>query len=276
MFPTVRDAASANSMQIAEIELIGEQIRPLVAWVSFHTDQDDAPNGDAADAGFTVAPDKGYTDLLKANGYDVIRTYTSKTPDVNLLNSVDLVITSRSVNSGDYSGDGSAVWNGITSPMIIVGGYPLRNSRMGFSTGASMTDTVGDIALAVNDASHPIFAGIELIDGVMANAFAGVVEYPTDGTLARGVSVEMSEINAEGTVLATVATADDPTVGGRIIAEWQAGATLNNNAGTDVLGGHRLVFLTGSREADGTSSQTSGLFDLYNDGTTMLLNAVDY
>jgi hypothetical protein len=48
----------------------------------------------------------------------------------------------------------------------------------------------------------------------------------------------------------------------------------------DVLGGHRLVFLSGSREqASGLAaggSETSGLFDLSADGSTMFLNAVNY
>jgi hypothetical protein len=112
----------------------------------------------------------------------------------------------------------------------------------------------------------------------MVNPFAGVVVYPTDGTtVARGVSVNTDEVNADGVVLATVATPDDPTAGGMVIGEWQEGATLTHNggAGTDVLAGHRLVFLTGSRE-QGYSSQTAGLYDLYDDGATMLLNAVEY
>ena len=251
---------------------------PVIAWVSFHTDANDGPNGDAAGAGFTEAPDKAYTDLLKANGYTVIRTGTSKTPDVDLLNSADLVITSRSVNSGDYSGDGATLWNGITTPIIIVGGYPLRSSRMGYTTGGTMVDTVGDINLAVLDPNHPIFTGIDLADGVMVNPFAGVVNYPTDGTLARGVSVNTSEVNAEGTILGIVANADDPTAGGMVIGEWLAGATLTHDggAGTDVLAGDRLVFLTGAREASGISSRTAGLYDLYDDGASMFLNAVEY
>ncbi len=63
-----------------------------------------------------------------------------------------------------------------------------------------------------------------------------------------------------------------------MIAEWQAGATLTHDggAGTDTLGGHRLVFLTGSREASGITSDTAGLYDLYPDGEQMFLNAVQY
>jgi len=260
----------------------GDRRKPLIAFVSFHA-ADDAPSSGAVGDGFTEAADKGYTDLLIANGYDVVRVITSKTPDVNTLNGADLVITSRSVNSGDYSNDGATLWNGITSPMIILGGYTLRDSRMGYTLGGTMVDTVGDITLTINDPTHPIFAGIQMycvagseIVCSMVNPFAGVVSYD-DGTLCRGVSVNTNEVNAEGTILATVATADDPTAGGMMIGEWQAGATLTHagGAGTDILAAHRLVFLTGSRE-NGKNSQTAGLYDLYEDGATMFLNAIEY
>jgi hypothetical protein len=251
---------------------------PVIIWVSFHG-ADDEPAGGAAGAGFTEAPDKAYTDLLTANGYNVTRYITTSSPDPDVLNAADLVITSRSVSSGGYQNDGATAWNGITAPMIITGGYTTRSSRMGFTTGGTMVDTTGDITLTVTDPAHPIFAGIALTDGTMDNPFAGVVVYPTDGvTVARGVSVNNNPIDDEGTVLATVATASDPTVGGMVIAEWQAGATLTHDggAGTDILAGHRLVFLTGAREADGVSSETAGLYDLYEDGAQMLLNAVAY
>jgi hypothetical protein len=58
-----------------------------------------------------------------------------------------------------------------------------------------------------------------------------------------------------------------------VIVEWDAGAVLNNG---EVLAGPRMAFLTGSREADGVSSQTAGIYDLTADGSAMFLNAVEY
>jgi hypothetical protein len=281
LFPRVRTAASANSMQIAEVELIGTVgavAKPKILWVSFHG-ADDAPSTDAATAGFTQAPDKGYTDLLTANGYDVTRFVTTGAPDVNVVNAADLVIISRSVDSGHYSNAAATTWNGVSAPMIIVNGYTLRNSRMGYTTGGTMVDITGDITLTVNDPNHPIFAGIPLTDGTMTNPYAGIVAYPTDGTtLARGISINNNPANAEGKVLATVSAASNGPAGGMVIAEWQAGATLTHSggAGTDVLAGHRLVILTGTREASGKDSETAGLYDLYPDGAQMFLNAVAY
>ena len=284
LFPRVRTPASANSMQIAEVELIGTVgavAKPKVIWVSFHA-ADDAPAAAAAGVGFTEAPDKGYTDLLKANGYDVTRYVSTGTPDPSVLNAADLVIISRSAPSGHYQNAAATAWNGISASTMILGGYVIRNSRMGYTTGGTMVDTTGDVSLTVNDANHPIFAGIALTDGTMVNPFAGMVVLPTDGTtLARGISINNNPVNAEGKVLATISAASGANgpAGGMVIAEWQAGASLTHSggAGTDALAGHRLVFLTGTREPSGvTGGEAAGLYDLYPDGEQMFLNAVAY
>jgi hypothetical protein len=250
-----------------------------IVWVSFHG-EDEAASAGAAGAGFTEAPDKGYTDLLKAAGYGVTRYVTTATPDAAVLNAADLVIIGRSINSGHYQNAAATLWNGISAPMIIMSGYTLRNSRMGFTTGATMPDIIGDIALAVNDPTHPIFAGIALTDGVMDNPFAGIAVYPTDGTtIARGISINSDPVNPDGVVLATVSAASgDVPAGAMVIGEWQAGALLTHagGAGTDMLSGHRLVFLSGSREAAGINSETAGMFDLFEDGAQMFLNAINY
>ncbi len=251
---------------------------PAVIWVSFHG-ADDAPSAGAAGVGFTEAPDKGYTDLLKANGYDVTRYITTNNPDPVVLKAADLVIISRSVASSGYQNNGATAWNSIAAPMIIVNGYTIRKNRMGFATGNNIPDITGDITLTVNDPTHPIFAGIPLVDGVMVNPYAGLATYPTDGTQAFGISVVTDAPSANGTVLATLSAASGSvTAGSMVIAEWPAGATVTHDggAGTDVLGGPRLVFLTGSRENGGKSSEATGMYDLYEDGGKMFLNAVKY
>jgi len=254
---------------------------PTIAWVSYHA-ADDEPHADAAAVGFTQAPDIGYTDLLKAQGYNVVRVLTSQEPDVEFLNTMDLVIISRTASSGHYSGSGASLWNSITAPMINLNGYTLRSSRLGFTDGTDMPDTTGDIRLTVTDPAHPIFAGIALTDGTMDNLYAeGAVPLPTDGTISRGISINNNNLDEEGTVLATIAevSADTGPVGGLVIAELPAGATMQNSSGSpeDVLGGPRLVFLTGSREPSGvTGGQAAALYDLYPDGEQMFLNAVAY
>jgi len=283
LFPTVRTAATANSMQIAEVELIGTTgaaaAKPQVIWVSFHG-ADDAPSAGAVGNGFTEAPDKGYTDLLKANGYDVTRYIQTGTPDVNVLNAADLVIVSRSVASGSYQNAAATRWNTtISAPVMILNGYTTRKSRLGFNVGSTIPDTTGDISLTANDPAHPIFAGIVLTNGAMNNPYAGVLTY-ADGVAARGISVVTDAATPGGTVLATLSAASGTvTAGAMVIAEWPAGASVTHDggAGTDVLAGPRLVFLSGSREAaSGKSAETAGMYDLYEDGAKLFLNAVKY
>ncbi|MHC4702264.1 MAG: hypothetical protein ACYTFQ_16985, partial [Planctomycetota bacterium] len=273
-------AGGSGSLIINNVRLLGKI--PLIAWVSYHA-ADDEPHADAAAHGFTQAPDIEYTDLLKAQGYNIVRVVTSQSPDVEYLNTMDLVIISRTASSGHYSGSGASLWNSVVTPTINLNGYTLRSSRMGFTDGTTMVDTTGDVKLAVTDPAHPIFAGIALTDGVMDNPFAeGAVPLPTDETIiSRGISINNNAIDEEGTVLATIAeaSADTGPVGAMMIAEYPAGATMQNSSGSpdDVLGGPRLVFLTGSREPSGvTGGQAAALYDLYADGEQMFLNAVSY
>lgn len=244
-----------------------------IAWVSFHA-SDTAPSAAAATAGFTKAPDVGYTDLLASRGHKVTRVVTSGSPNTALLNAFDLVIISRSVPSGDYQDPPETLaWNGITAPTMILGGYVLRNSRLGYVTGATIPDTVGPVKLTVNNPAHPVFAGIALDAArTMVQPYADVVTF--GGTVQRGISVNTDPVAGNGTVLATLGTPEDPAAGGTVIAEWAKGAVLGNAAG-DTLGGQRLVFLTGSREQTITS-EGAGIYDLRPDGARMFLNAVDY
>jgi hypothetical protein len=261
------------------LPLIGSLILPVashatnILWVSFHPD-DNTPSAAAAAAGFTKAPDAGYTQLLRDNGYNVTRVVTSATPNVALLNSADLVIISRSVPSGNYQDDAAtAAWNGIKAPTMILGGYILRNSRLGYTTGATIPDTVGTVTLKINDPSNPIFKGIPVgADNVMATPFATALSY--NSVVQSGISVNTDPLAGGGTILATVATTGDPAFGGMVIGEWNAGATMATSP-ADTLGGHRLVFLTGSRE-NGITSEAAGINNLAPDGARLFLNAVAY
>jgi hypothetical protein len=106
----------------------------------------------------------------------------------------------------------------------------------------------------------------------------------------RGISVVTDPIVSGGTVLATVPGAPDATTnpagGGVVIAEFQPG-TLLDTSPVNVLQGHRVMFLSGSREHPAvdnpdptpditTSSEIAGQFDLTPTGQQMFLNAVNY
>ena len=239
-----------------------------ISWVSFH--DTDAASPDAAAAGLTDASDIGYTNLLSANGHNVSRFLTREpltSADIDQLNASDLVIVSRSVSSGQY--DPPTDWNlNVTSPMIAMSGYILRSSRLNLTDGTSMVDTTDPLTLKAEDPSHPVFNGITIGADNAVEAMANVVT--ENGALQRGVSINTSNV-VGGSLIAS--STEAATMGGPVIAEWAAGATLNNG---DILAGPRMAFISGSREVDGVTSQTAGFYDLTPAGETMFLNAVQY
>jgi hypothetical protein len=252
-----------------------------IAWVTFH-DNARAASAGAAAVGFTLPPDLGYTDLLTAAGHTVTRVLSINDPTpahLDTINGFDLAIIGRSTSSNHFQQAGEQLfWNsGVTIPVITMNGYTLRANRLGLEAGSTTPiDLIGDVRLKVNVPGHPIFDGIGL-DGTdtTVNPYAGVVESPVDSALQRGASIPVDPIAAGGQLLATIGTATDPAFGGIAIAKWSPGATTTT-AAANVLGGHRLAFIGGSREADTISSETAGIFDLTGDGTTMFLNAVDF
>jgi hypothetical protein len=260
-----------------------------VAWVSPHA-ADDMPSGNAATAGYTMAPDVGYTDLLKSAGHSVTRFVIQADGgnDFSALNGFDLVVVARGNNSGNFQqAVETAAWNQtLTAPTIVMGGYLIRNVRLGYTTGGTIPDTTGPVKLQTSQPGHPIFSGIALDGtGTMVNDYTvGLVPIPHDpSVIHRGVSVNTDSLQAGGTVLAEINTPGDPADsganGGMIIGFWDAGAALMPSDGgvrTNVLGGPRLVFLSGSREQNGANSDTAGMLDLTADGQQLLLNAVSF
>lgn len=244
-----------------------------IVWVSFHG-AEQTPTAAAITAGFTEAPDAAYTRLLTENNYEVTRYVTTGTPDPAAFAGAALVIVGRSVPSGNYQNAAATAWNSITNPMIVMGGYTIRNSRMGYTTGGTIPDTSGTIRLVADSPTHPIFAGVSLdASGVMANPFAELPGF--NGTVQRGISVNTDPLAGNGERIASVSTEGDAANGGLIIGEWHVGSTMGNGT-ADVLAGHRLVFLSGSREANGLTSEGAGIFDLTADGAKLFLNAVDF
>lgn len=245
-----------------------------IIWVSFHPG-DNQPSANAITAGFTQAPDVGYTDLLRNAGHNVTRVVTSGTPNAAQLNAADLVIISRSVPSGDYQDPPeTAAWNtSITAPTMILGGYIARQNRLGYVTASNIPDTVNPVTLQAAQPNHPIFSGITLGAG---NTLAYAVPVSYTNNLQRGISTLTDPLAGGGTLIASVDPAGQTTAAnGLLIAEWQAGAVMADTAPNDTLGGPRMVFLTGSRE-NGITSEGAGIMDLTPEGQQLFLNAVDY
>lgn len=264
-----------------------------IAWVTFHANDTGGPqigstavNGTtlgAAPYGFTAAPDIGYTDLLQSAGHTVYRFRTADNFNTAQLNTFDLVIIGRSVNSGHYSGDAeSALWNSVTAPMIVTGGYVLRGgvaggNRLGYTIGETMPDTTGPVTLNVLQPGHPIFQGVSLTGSDLA--YANAPGSNPLGAQHRGISVNNNALAPGGVQLAIV-NAIGPN--GTVIAEFNAGTVMDTAAGGgpgDIAGGHRLILLTGTREsvtAGQTLSESAGMYDLTPAGAQVFLNAVTY
>src|SRR5687768_5972833 len=194
-----------------------------IYFVSFHGS--DAPSTAAAGAGLTNAPDKAYTDLLTANGHTVTRVVSVDDLNLSVLAPADLVIISRSVASVHYQQDNeTAAWNSLAKPVMILGGYILRGSRLGFTSGETIPDTTNStVKLKALAPGHPIFNGIDLdSNGLMANGYANRVMYTN---LQQGISVNTSAVTNGGVVLGVIGNPlNDPAVGGMVIAEWLPGA----------------------------------------------------
>jgi T5SS/PEP-CTERM-associated repeat protein len=269
-----------------------------IAWVSFHAG-DNTPSQGAIDHGFTMAPDIGYTDLLTAAGHTVTRFQVVNDINANAtllgqLNApdIDLVIASRSVDSGFFqTADEALAWNNtVNKPMMLMSGYIVRNSRLGFMADETIPDTNAPVKLLAAQPAHPIFQGIAL-DG--SNAM--VEDYSTAPVVInnsvlmnvtqRGISVNslatpIDANGAGGTLLATVAPGGSQA-GNLVIAEWAPGTSITKDTGPVTVGNTRMIFLSGSREHAAaapitTSSQVAGILDLAPAGQNLFRNAVAY
>lgn len=261
--------------------LAGSATAASIAWLSFHS-ADNVPSAAAATAGFTEAPDKGYTDLLTSAGHTVTRIVATDNYNTAPLAPYDLVIVSRSSPSTWFdSAAETAAWNTLNKPMIIMSGYAIRNNRLGWHTGATpIPDTTGNINLKTTTPSHPLFTGL-VFDGAgqTVNPVAGRVTFtaPDPDVLQNGISVLTAPLIAGGQSLATVGASDgagDTTIGGTVVGFFPAGLTTASGT-PNVLGGRRLSFLSGSREA-GITSEAAGMFDLTPVGSHLFLNAVTW
>lgn len=241
-----------------------------IVWVSETVDVD-------ADG---VQDDQGFVDLLVAEGHDVdVQLDNWKTLDeakVAALNAADLVIISRSCNSGNYDdGDEPTLWNSVTTPMILSSTHISRNSRWKWFDTTSIPNLTAP-PLEVMDVNHPVFAGVSLIaidpgDPNDPNMPAGPAIYviASDPNVGTGQTSYIGSIElGSGTLLAQVVADDTATA----IAEWEKGAEFYEGSG-QMGAGERLFFAAGTQESGPTPQ---GGFNLSPDGEIIFRNAVNY
>ncbi|MCI0748087.1 MAG: PA14 domain-containing protein [Verrucomicrobia subdivision 3 bacterium] len=225
--------------------------------------------------------DHGWIVLLQNAGHNVIRynppdggANAMPQPDVDALNTNDLVILGRTFGSGAVQVVPQVTqWNSaVTKPVLTINAYLVRANRMGWCVGNTLPDGVPTpvTALDLNDPETAfIFSGVamngnttvEVYDEALDRNTSQIVEGPVTGgtVLAQATFVPLG-----GTTPTTV----------NIIMEWPAGTPVRG--GADILGSYRIYLAAGSREAAGASVPgTSGRENLTPTGEDMFLKAVD-
>ncbi|MFB0553020.1 MAG: LamG domain-containing protein [Phycisphaerae bacterium] len=178
------------------------------------------------------------------------------------LNRADLIIVSRSTSSGNYADeDEPTKWNSLTSPLILMNAYVVRNTRwLWFDSGSTLGDGGAPMLEAV-DPGHPIFTNVPL------NASNQV--QVLDPAIGSGNTsfIDAADMG-NGTLIAQ-------TVDGLPwIVEWDAGVEFYAGAG-QVPAGKRMMFAAGTQETDEPLTPW-GAFNLTAEGEILLRNAISY
>jgi hypothetical protein len=227
-----------------------------IIWVTESTDN----NGDG------LPDDHQWVEWLESEGFslDVQRSNWTEldAAKISTLNAADLIIISRSANSGSYDETGEATqWNSITTPMISTNIYFARSSRwLWMNTTSFIRDNVGSPVLEAVDATHPVFFGITLDQAKQVVVL--------DDTVGSANNAFLSTIDVgNGKLIAKVAGQDWTW-----IAEWEPGVEFYSGAG-QYAGGRRLLFSAGTQE---TTNVAQGELNLNENGRRMFLNAINY
>jgi len=231
-----------------------------IIWVSDKYDD----NGDGA------PDDEGWVAFLEAQGYTVDyraegtgNGYWRTLDDAKIaeLEAADLIIISRTSNSGDYANAPEPTqWNGITTPLILTTCYISRNSRWIWYNNATMSEDSGTPTLVATDPHHPIFNGVSLD----ANNEVDIYDQSVGSATTSLVGVVD---NGNGTLVAKAKTGD-----WTIISEWEPGTPFFAG-GDETPAGKRMFFGAGTREGGG---QGRGEFNLNEEGQKLFVNAIEY
>ncbi len=206
--------------------------------------------------------DLAFEDFVRSLGYDLdVQRGNWTTLDatkIAALNAADLIIISRSTNSGDYATDATEVsqWNGITTPIILTTAYIARSSRWLWVNSTTINNLVEPL-MDVLVPEHPIFTGVDL----GPNNQVTLVE----GTTGTGQTSFIGSTDVgSGTVLVSTGTST-------CIAEWPAGTPYYAGAGTPAS--NRMLFCEGTQESGATPQ---GAFNLTETGKAVFANAILY
>jgi len=241
-------APIATLLAVGALVLLGAPANAaVIIWVTDDTDASNPPSPD----------DIGFKNVLEANGHTVDRRTgrpwrSLDAGEIADLNAADLVIVSRDTDSGQYD-DGSepTVWNGITTPLMLMSQYLTRSSRWKWlNTGHTGGTNDGD--LKIIDTGHPIFQGVALDPD-------DTLDIATSGTPRTGTNA------GNGHLIATDADSSNIT-----IALWDPGTEFYSGAG-QTAGDYRMFFGAGVN-----GNNPKGGYNLTAAGEQVFLNAVDF
>ena len=237
-----------------------------IYWISDAQDASDDPDG--------IPSDQEWIDFLEDMGYIVNYEYGYEMASGQgfwvelegykldeLEEKADLLIISRTTNSGDYANDIEEVmlWNSITKPILMMTAYIVRSSRWQWlNTGSTM-----DVAdtMEVIEPDHFIFQGVPTIE---ENKIAVL----DTGWTSANTSFPVTSDPGYGTLLA--ARAD---TGGVWIVEWPPNFEFYDY--TDQFPeGPRMFFALG--EAGGSNTAEIGYKNTTEAGDMLFLNAIKY
>jgi hypothetical protein len=207
--------------------------------------------------------DQGWVDLLEDAGYTVdFRPGEWMTLDADklaTLESADLIIGSRTSNSGNYATDATEVtqWNSVPTPLIMMTAYWCRNNRWLWINADSIEEYAAETMMQVVESAHPVFEGIKPVNGLV-----DVIDETVDS--GQNSFVLTNDVG-NGTLIAQ--RQDNQYVW---IAEWPAGVEFYDGCG-QIPAEKRMLFLAG-----GGGGQEAGSLNLNEDGIKIFLNAVRY
>jgi len=267
---------SINSMQIAEVELLGVPA-PVSAHIILVTEEIDFDWDGLRD-------DHTLESFLISEGHSVdVRPeyWNVLTPDkIAELNAADLIIVSRLAWSTRYNqGKEATEWNSLTTPLLQMNSHFARNIRWKWvNADAIEPDDNSYIYAEAVVPYHPVFQGVltahepvgpdgplnivQMIDPLVGTGFTAFI----DGT-------DMGN----GRLIAASVGMDAGW-----IAEWAVGVEFFDGAG-QYAGGRRMLFCAGTREIryyDDVRQQViptaQGELNLTAEGLRMFRNAIAY
>ncbi len=277
LFPAVRDAENANSMQIAEVELLGVSA-PAGADIILVTEAIDWDMDGLRD-------DHSLETFLVSEGHsvDVRPEYWKELdPDkIAELNAADLIIFSRLAWSRGYD-DGNEIteWNSLTTPLLQMSSWFVRNRDTGWKwVNAGVKQQTPLIYAEAVDPHHPVFRGVPLTayDPTDPDGPLNVVQM-VDPLIGTGLTSFIGSTDmGNGHLIAKPVQA-----GMGWIAEWDVGVEFFEGAG-QYAGGRRMLFCAGTQEIQffdydrqEVITTAQGELNLTAEGLLMFRNAIAY